>query len=227
MLNIGYEYPNLSMAESYNAPGSPYWGMKLACLTLPEEDAFWKVEAEELPEMEKIKAFPEAKLMMQRREDGHGVLFPAGLEIGHVHTHMEEKYSKFAYSTKYGFSIMHSNVNFIEAAPDSVLSFEIDGYIFPRRTIDRGYVEDGKIVSDWSPFTGIKVHSEIIPNEAGHIRKHVIESDYDCVAYDSGFALFKHGDVNFRTEVDVLMVQVQRTLSCIQRYCFLRKRKFY
>lgn len=84
---------------------------------------------------------------------------------------------------------MHTPFTFGEAAPDSVLSFEIDGHIFIRRTIDRGYLQDGKVISDWSPFRGIQVHSEIIPTDAGHTRKHVIESEYDCIAYDSGFAV--------------------------------------
>lgn len=194
VLTIGYEYPNLTMAESYNAPGSPYWGLKIfVCLTLPENDEFWNVEILPLPAMEEFKTFPEAKLVVQRRADGQAVLFPLGLEIGHVHKHMEEKYSKFAYSSKYGFSVMHSPANFAEAAPDSVLAFEIDGHIFMRRTIDKGYVEDGKVVSDWSPFVGIQVHTEIVPTANGHIRKHMIESEYECAAYDSGFAV-KIGD---------------------------------
>ena len=194
VLTIGYEYPNLTMSESYNAPGSPYWALKIfACLTLPENDDFWKTEALPLPKMEKIKTFPQANQIVQRTEDGHAVLFPSGLVTGHVHTHMEEKYSKFAYSTKYGFSVMRSSCNFWEAAPDSVLCFELNGHIFVRRTIDSGCISDNKVISDWSPFMGIHVHSEIIPTEKGHIRKHTIKSDYDCIAYDSGFAV-EQGD---------------------------------
>lgn len=190
VLTIGYEYPNLSMAESYNAPGSPYWALKIfACLTLSESHDFWKAEPLPLPETEKLKSFPEANHIVQRTKDGHAVLFPLGLQAGHVHTHMEEKYSKFAYSSKFGFSIMHSCCNFWEAAPDSVLSFEIDGHIFVRRTIDSGYIEDNKVITHWSPFTGIQVKSEIIPTDKGHIRKHTVKSDYDCIAYDSGFAV--------------------------------------
>lgn len=195
VLTIGYEYPNLIMSESYNAPGSPYWALKIfACLTLPENDSFWKTETLPLPKMEKIKSFPEAKHIVQRTDDGHGVLFPLGLQIGHVHTHMEEKYSKFAYSSKYGFSVMRSSCNFWEAAPDSVLSFEISGHIFVRRTIDSGCIQDNRMISDWSPFMGIQVHSEIIPTDNGHIRKHIIKSDYECIAYDSGFAIETGGN---------------------------------
>jgi hypothetical protein len=28
ILSVGYGYPNLIMAETYNSPGSPYWGLK-------------------------------------------------------------------------------------------------------------------------------------------------------------------------------------------------------
>ncbi len=190
VLTIGYAYPNLTMAESYNAPGSPYWSMKtFTCLTLPEDDKFWSIEAEPLPKMDTLKTIPTAKFMMQRTNDGHAVAFPIGLQVGHVHKHMEEKYSKFAYSTKYGFSVMHSSFNFGEAAPDSVLSFELSDHIFVRRTIDDYEMKDGRMISNWSPFMGIKVHSEIIPEKTGHRRIHTIISDYDCVAYDAGFAM--------------------------------------
>lgn len=34
ILTIGYCYPQMYMAERYNAPGSPYWGMKSFCCLL-------------------------------------------------------------------------------------------------------------------------------------------------------------------------------------------------
>ena len=62
ILTIGYGYPNLTMAESYNAPGSPYWALKLfACLAVPGNDEFWNVESEPLPRLDSIKTFSEAK----------------------------------------------------------------------------------------------------------------------------------------------------------------------
>ena len=48
VLSVGYSYPNLAMAEDYNAPGSPYWGLKtMLVLALGEGDAFR--QAAELP----------------------------------------------------------------------------------------------------------------------------------------------------------------------------------
>lgn len=43
---IGYCYPQMYMAERYNAPGSPYWGMKsFLLLALPDDHPFWIAEA--------------------------------------------------------------------------------------------------------------------------------------------------------------------------------------
>ena len=39
VLTIGYGYPQQYMAEQYNAPGSPYWGLKVfLLLALPDAD---------------------------------------------------------------------------------------------------------------------------------------------------------------------------------------------
>ena len=190
ILTIGYCYPNLHMAETYNAPGSPYWAMKLfTFMTLPEDDIFWRTPSLPLPELEELVCFKTASMLIQRTADGHAVMLPAGLQIGHVHAHMEEKYSKFAYSTKHGFSVGIAPVNVSEAAPDCVLSFEMDGHVFLRRTIDSWEVLPDRIVTQWSPFAGIAVRTEVIPGTDGsHRRIHYIDSQYDCTAYDAGFA---------------------------------------
>ena len=50
VLTIGYGYPQQYMAEQYNAPGSPYWGLKVfLLLALPEDHPFWTAEAAPLP----------------------------------------------------------------------------------------------------------------------------------------------------------------------------------
>lgn len=190
LMTIGYCYPNLQMTESYNAPGSPYWAMKtFACLALPEEDPFWDCEAAPLPRMESQKYLEKADMIIQRRGDGNVVSLPGGRTLSHIHTHTEEKYAKFAYSTKYGFSVMRSPLNFGEAAPDSVLSFEVLGHIYMRGQAQNYTVTEDKVMSDWSPVPGIQVHTEIIPTSNGHRRIHIIDSNFDCKAYDAGFAL--------------------------------------
>lgn len=50
VLTIGYGYPQQYMAEQYNAPGSPYWGLKVfLLLALPDDHPFWSAEAPRCP----------------------------------------------------------------------------------------------------------------------------------------------------------------------------------
>lgn len=189
LLTIGYAYPNLTMVESYNAPGSPYWSMKIfALLFLDKDDEFWKIEAAPLPKLDDLKHIKNADMITQRIH-GEVTAYPGGRLIERQHTHTEEKYSKFAYSTKYGFSVMHSQVSLQEAAPDSVLSFELFGHIFVRAMEESFDVQDTQIISKWSPVEGIEVKTTIIPTETGHKRIHVVNSQYDCIAHDAGFSL--------------------------------------
>lgn len=193
VLTIGYSYPNLIMAERYNAPGSPYWGMKtLLCLGLADDHPFWTAKAEALPELSEVKMLKQADMLMHRR-GGDVVAYPAGVCEKYGHGHVPEKYSKFAYSTRFGFSVARSQIVLHENAPDSALAFVIDGddYVFVRKYSDSYEVTEDKVISDWHPFPGIKVNTTIIPQENGHLRVHVIESQFDCVAYDCGFSVEK------------------------------------
>ncbi|MFT4107673.1 MAG: DUF2264 domain-containing protein [Lacrimispora sp.] len=193
VLTIGYAYPNLIMAERYNAPGSPYWGMKtLLCLGLPDDHPFWQAEAEELPGLETVKMLKQADMIMHR----HGkdvIAYPAGVCERYGHGHVPEKYSKFAYSTRFGFSVAKSQIVLHENAPDSALAFVIDGddYVFVRKYSDSYEVLPDRVVSRWHPFPGITVTSTVIPREYGHLRIHEIYSQYDCTAYDCGFSVKK------------------------------------
>ena len=193
VLTIGYAYPNLIMAERYNAPGSPYWGMKtLLCLALPDDHPFWSTEAAPLPALPEVKMMLQANMIVHRR--GRDVIaYPAGVCEKYGHGHVPEKYSKFAYSTKFGFSVARSQIVLHENAPDSALAFVIDGddYVFVRKVSESYHIFADRVVSDWQPFPGIRVTSVVVPTEYGHMRIHEVESDYDCTAYDCGFAVEK------------------------------------
>ncbi|RDY28637.1 DUF2264 domain-containing protein [Lachnotalea glycerini] len=189
LLTIGYHYPNLQMSENYNAPGSPYWSMKtFAFLSLPDEHPFWSVESLPMPKLEEQKYIKHGDMIVQRK-DGHVYAMPGGRLFLHGFAHTEEKYAKFIYSTKYGFSIARSQKTLEESAPDSVLSFEVFGHVFVRGQSKNYEVTSEGIYSDWSPIEGIDVHSEIIPTKLGHKRIHTIHSAYDCIAHDAGFAV--------------------------------------
>lgn len=190
ILTIGYAYPNLQMSESYNAPGSPYWAMKaFMFLALPDGHPFWETECAPLPELDAKKYLEHAGMVIQRGKGNVISLIPGRLQAdGHSHT--VEKYSKFAYSSKFGFSIMRSNVTLAECAPDSMLAFEAYGYFFVKDVIEPEFtVSEERLSFSWSPIRGIHVDTVIEPTESGHVRTHRITSDISCTAYDCGFAL--------------------------------------
>lgn len=189
ILSVGYGYPNYIMAENYNAFGSPYWALKaFLILALDDEHEFFKVEALPLPKLDALNIINEANMVMQHFGT-HCVALTSGQWADWNPTHSAEKYSKFAYSSNYAFSVPHSTLGISSAATDSMLAFEIDGIIFTRRECtEYSITKNGTIHSKWSPFLGIMVETTLIPTSNGHKRKHIITSEIDCFAYDCGFA---------------------------------------
>ena len=189
ILTIGYCYPQMYMAERYNAPGSPYWGMKsFILLALPDDHPFWAAEAEPLPALDALKPMPHANMLVARK-NGRVTAYAAGINEGHGHGQFPEKYAKFAYDTRFGFCASRSREVIYQAAPDSMLAFIIDDNVFVRKVSISCEVRADRVVSKWSPFPGITVTTTVLPTETGHIRRHEIDSSFDCEAYDCGFAV--------------------------------------
>lgn len=83
-----------------------------------------------------------------------------------------------------------------QAAPDSMLAFEVGGLIYTKDLTEPGCtVSAFGLDYTWSPVAGITVRTRIEPTAAGHIRTHTVESAFDCTAYDCGFALPAEGSV--------------------------------
>lgn len=67
ILTIGYGYPNLIISDRYNAPGSPYWALKVFyALALPPEHPFWTVP-EEVFDYEPQKMLSEPHMIITRQ----------------------------------------------------------------------------------------------------------------------------------------------------------------
>lgn len=192
VLNIGYCYPQMFMTERYNAPGSPYWGMKsFILLGLPEDHPFWKVPAAPLGMEPGVYPMESAHFLMQRTPDGQVNLYaPAEVEESE-HGQFAEKYGKFVYNTRFGFSASRSYAQLEQAAPDSALAFVISGQVFVRRHSKTFELKEDRLIATWEPFEGLTVTTELIPTRQGHIRRHTIQSPFPCTAYDSGFAVAK------------------------------------
>lgn len=197
VLTIGYTYPNLIMAERYNAPGSPYWGMKtFLLLALPDTHPFWNAKPAPLPPLKKVKVLPKAEMLIQRFPHDVVALVPGVCEQ-YGHGHVPEKYAKFAYSTAFGFSCARSNLVLHEAAPDSMLAFVIDDTVLVRKYSTQWEVSGNGITAVWSPFPGIKVTTTLSPLASGHKRRHEVESEYNCFAVDYGFAVPRFSEAGF------------------------------
>lgn len=212
-LSIGYCYPNLHMAEGYNAPGSPYWALKaFSCLMLPPEDPFWEIDPNEVESLREEGVCPTfaGSALLARDDGGEVTLYPSGRVPGHPFAQSDAKYSKFAYSSRFGFSVSRSQRTLEEAAPDSMLAFVINGRVFVRDGVLEARVEGDAVVSRWSPWPGIEVETRVEPCARGHVRRHVVTSSMDCEAYDCGFAV--PGDYH------------ECTLEDVERACRVRAR---
>lgn len=140
---------------------------------------FWSAEAAPMPF---------ANMLVQRRS-GRVTTYAAGVNEGHGHGQFPEKYAKFAYDTQFGFCASRSREVLNQAAPDSMLAFVIDDNVFVRKVSKTWEIEAGSVTTQWSPFPGIEVTTTITPTADGHCRHHQIHSEYDCDAYDCGFAV--------------------------------------
>ncbi len=188
VLSIGYAYPNLNMSEGYNASGSPYWAFKsFALLALPADHNFWTVKSEPLPKLEQRLAIAECNMLICR--NGYNVTaLTAGQYPVLQLTHAAEKYAKFAYSSRFGFSCPRSYSHLHEAGTDSMLAFYVHDMIYVRKACLEFSVTATEVYSRWSPARGIEVETWLIPTDEGHIRRHIITSELECTAYDCGFA---------------------------------------
>ncbi len=189
ILTIGYGYPDLVMGERYNGPGSPYWALKtFAVLMLPDDHPFWSAKAQPMPELKGQLALPCADMLIRRYEN-HTTAYVPGRYSPAGHGQTPAKYGKFAYDTRFAFNVAKSTCELHEAAPDSMLAFLVNGYVYVRRICDKFHVSETDVTSEWRPYEGISVETVIVPTRHGHIRKHIIESDRECEACDCGFAV--------------------------------------
>jgi hypothetical protein len=126
ILSVGYGYPNLVMADRYNSPGSPYWGMKaFLVLALGEDHPFWRAKEQPLPELPRITEERIPGLIVSHTPEDVQLLVP-GRYPGYDMAHGAAKYGKFVYSARFGFSVSHSSYNIEMTGCDSTLLLSDD-----------------------------------------------------------------------------------------------------
>ncbi|BBQ83108.1 TPA: DUF2264 domain-containing protein [Kluyvera ascorbata] len=195
LFSIGYAYPNLIMAEDYNSPGSPYWALKaMLILALPEESRFWRAECEPMPALDVHHPIPEAGQIVVHSDGGrHAWMLMSGQFDKNNFVNFEQKYSKFAYSSHFGFTLERGRYGLNHAAVDSMLLFSAgDDYYRGRRACDSAEVTGDWVRSEWRPWPDVIVTSWLMAQENGHIRVHRIMTPRNLQCVEGGFAVNHH-----------------------------------
>ncbi len=193
VMPVGYAYPNLIMSEPYNSAQSPYWALKAFLpLMLPADHPFWASDED---------ACPQRSAVSTQRHIGFLVANPAGdaiaLSCGQ-HTSAEntfirfapEKYAKFAYSGRYGFSIENDLWRFDNSVLESMIGFSDDGVHFRvRETNEEALVADNLLYARWRPFADVLVETWLYWDGDFQVRLHRIDTPRTLATIEGGFAV--------------------------------------
>ncbi|HZG13845.1 MAG TPA: DUF2264 domain-containing protein [Candidatus Bathyarchaeia archaeon] len=208
LLSIGYRYPNLIMAENYNAPGSPYWALKAFLpLALTADHPFWLAEELPLPALrEKVMQATPRFLVCREEETDHVVAFSGGYPHTTEHPHTAAKYEKFAYSNRFGFSVPKAEWGLAQSACDSMLAVsERDNLYRVKRVTVESKVTDQWIYTHWKPWPDVDIKTWLIAGLPWHIRVHRIVTGRSLDCADGGFALGLEREEEKNQTLDVRM----------------------
>ncbi|MFJ2959079.1 DUF2264 domain-containing protein [Streptomyces sp. NPDC087270] len=209
VLSVGYAYPQPLMAEQYNAPGSPYWAMKAFLpLALPAEHDFWT--AGEEPHAAAVStgpaepsgqaAAPEASTQPHAGavllRSGGDVTLLSGLQQGTWARAGSAKYAKFAYSTRFGFSVPSGELGLIHGAYDSVLAVSDDDpdaepthFRVREGNAEPRTAADGTVSSTWNPWPDVEITTWLSAAAPWHLRTHRIRTARPLHTAEGGFAV--------------------------------------
>jgi hypothetical protein len=189
ILNIGYGYGNLLMSEAYNTAGSPYWAFKaFVPLALPADHPFWTAEEAPYEPAKGVTALTQPG-MIHYEEEGNATCLTGGQERFPMRQ-APEKYSKFAYSTRYGFSVENDGRVFADGTFDNMIAFSTDGR-HPRVREEESDARIGEdfVYSAWAPMEGVQVETWTIARPPWHVRVHRVTTDRAVDTVEGGFSI--------------------------------------
>ncbi|KAH8083764.1 hypothetical protein BXZ70DRAFT_978971 [Cristinia sonorae] len=208
-LTIGYCYPNQSMTENYNSPGSPYWCCKsFIALSLPESHPFWASPEEPYPSTllntTKVLYKP---LHIATNLGGHTYILSSGQQCSYPVKNSAAKYGKFAYSSAFGYSVAVGNLTLEEVGADNTLALSDDGgetWKCRRETREARFEgQNGKwLRSMWYPWKDVEVETWLVPpTDAAplwHLRIHRVKTRRELLSAEGGFAIYGQQQKNDR-----------------------------
>lgn len=200
ILSVGYGYPNLFMSESYNSAGSPYWAFKAFLpLALPDDHPFWAAE-------EEPAAFDTAPIpfrhpgMVMMHTPGNVVALSTGQQNWEMRAGAE-KYAKFAYSSRYAFSVEVHERGYNQGVFDGMLALSDDNRHYRVREENAvARIAGDVLFSRWHPWKDVTVETWLLPASPWHIRIHRITTPRELHATEGGFAV---GRADFNTDISV------------------------
>tara|TARA_R110000868_G_scaffold15678_34_gene71319 strand:- start:3318 stop:5171 length:1854 start_codon:yes stop_codon:yes gene_type:complete len=189
VLSVGYGYPNLFMSESYNSAGSPYWALKAFLpLALGADHPFWT--ADETPAVIDETPIPlKHPGMVMMHTKGNVVALSSGQQNWQMRNGTE-KYAKFVYSSRYGFSVEVDERAVHQGAFDGALAFSDDGRHYRvRETNEVAQIAGDTLYARWKPWSDVSVETWLLPANPWHIRVHRITTPRALHATEGGFAI--------------------------------------
>ncbi|GAB4168591.1 MAG: hypothetical protein Fur0032_06880 [Terrimicrobiaceae bacterium] len=190
-LTLGYAYPNLNINEIYNSPASPGWALKsFLVLALADSDPFWQAPEEPLPTLEQPRVMANGRLVAQSIGNGHAILLSAGQNWKWDGRNYAAKYARFAYSSRWAFSVALGETPLEAACSDSALLVSTDGI----RWFGRGETAEHAsgtdwVESTWSPCEGVQIRTRLTARPDGHERTHDIVTSHALHMVEGAFAL--------------------------------------
>ncbi len=201
VLSIGYGYPNLFMSESYNSAGSPYWALKAFLpLALPADHPFW--QAEEVPAGFDSEPVPlRHPGMVIQHTPGNVVALSSGQQNWQMRQGAE-KYAKFAYSSRYAFSVEADERAYEAGAFDGALALSDDGRHYRvRETNEVAQIAGTTLRAVWKPWNDVTIETWLLPANPWHVRVHRITTPRPLHATEGGFAIAR-ADFNADTRIE-------------------------
>lgn len=189
LLSLGFAYPNPGIAETYSSAASPY----LACmaflpLAVPEHHPFWSAGEAPPPDP---SGEPEPQTqpgMLLKREPGQTAALTAGQANRRIRFGAE-KYAKFAYSTRYAFSV-ESGPRTMLGTFDSMLALEDgDGEWHVREECEEAAIVGNLVFAVWRPWRDVAIETWLYWDGPWQMRVHHIRSPRQLSSIEGGFCL--------------------------------------